>query len=83
MLLSQDVVLLQEVWVDADAQILIKAGKAAGLLHCTHFRSGVFGSGLVTLSRHPIIRHHFWRYAAGGFASSIGCGDYYAGKGTH
>jgi hypothetical protein len=34
----QDVVLLQEVWVDADAQLLIKAGRAAGLTHATHFR---------------------------------------------
>jgi sphingomyelin phosphodiesterase 2 len=79
---TEDVVLLQEVWVDADAQTLIRAGKAAGLTHCTHFRSGIFGAGLVTLSRHPIIRHQFWRYAAAGFASSIGCGDYYAGKGV-
>jgi hypothetical protein len=34
----QDVVLLQEVWVDADAQALIRAGHAAGLTHATHFR---------------------------------------------
>ncbi|KAF6255870.1 Endonuclease/exonuclease/phosphatase [Scenedesmus sp. NREL 46B-D3] len=79
---TEDVVLLQEVWVDADAQLLIRAGRAAGLTHATHFRSGVFGSGLVTLSRHAIVRHGFWRYAAGGFATSIGCGDYYAGKGV-
>jgi hypothetical protein len=45
-------------------------------------RSGVFGSGLVTLSCHAITRHGFWRYAAGGFATNIGCGDYYAGKGV-
>lgn len=67
--------------MDSDAQLLIKAGRAAGLSHSTHFRSGVFGAGLVTLSRHPIIRHGFWRYAASGFATSISCGDYYAGKG--
>lgn len=42
----------------------------------------MFGSGLVTLSRFPIIRHQFWRYAAGGFATAISCGDYYAGKGA-
>lgn len=35
---KEDVVLLQEVWVDADAQLLISAGKAAGLVHATHFR---------------------------------------------
>jgi sphingomyelin phosphodiesterase 2 len=42
----------------------------------------MFGSGLVTLSRYPIVRHQFWRYAAGGFATAISCGDYYAGKGA-
>lgn len=30
--------LLQEVWVDADAQLLIASGRAAGLVHATHFR---------------------------------------------
>ena len=50
-------------------------------LCCCPYRSGMFGSGLVTLSRHPIVRHQFWRYAAGGFATAISCGDYYAGKG--
>ena len=39
----------------------------------------MFGSGLVTLSRHPILRHQFWRYAAGGFATAISCVDFYAG----
>eukprot|EP00775_Hariotina_reticulata_P003116 gene3116-3394_t len=79
---TEDIVLLQEVWVDGDAQQLIGAGKAAGLKHCTHFRSGRFGSGLVTLSRHPIIRHGYWRYASAGYATAISCGDFYAGKGV-
>lgn len=35
---KEDVVLLQEVWVDADAQLLIASGRAAGLVHATHFR---------------------------------------------
>jgi sphingomyelin phosphodiesterase 2 len=76
------VVLLQEVWVDDDAQLLIRAARGAGLIHATHFRSGIFGAGLVTLSRHPILRHAFWRYAAGGYACAIACGDYYAAKGA-
>lgn len=33
--------LLQEVWVDADAQLLIASGRAAGLVHATHFRCAV------------------------------------------
>lgn len=74
--------LLQEVWVDADAIMLIRAARRAGLVHATHFRSGVFGAGLVTLSRWPIVRHAFWKYAASGFASALACGDFYAGKGA-
>lgn len=35
---KEDIVLLQEVWVDADAQLLIASGRAAGLVHATHFR---------------------------------------------
>lgn len=35
---KDELVLLQEVWVDADAQQLIAAAKAAGLVHATHFR---------------------------------------------
>jgi hypothetical protein len=35
---KEDVALLQEVWVDADAQLLIAAGRAGGLVHATHFR---------------------------------------------
>jgi sphingomyelin phosphodiesterase 2 len=80
---AQDVVCLQEVWVDADAQLLIHGAKSAGLKHCTHFRSGVFGSGLVTMSRHPIREHAFWQYACAGFPLGISHGDYYAGKGGH
>ena len=47
----QDVVLLQEVWVSADAEHLKACARRAGLRHSMHFQSGVFGSGLVTLSR--------------------------------
>ncbi len=77
----QDVVLLQEVWVDKDAQLLLAAGKAAGLAHGVHFRSGMFGSGLVTMARHPITQMAFWAYAASGISHAVHQGDFYAGKG--
>lgn len=48
---AQDLVLLQEVWVDSDAEVLMSAAKLGGLPYAIHFRSGVFGSGLLTLSR--------------------------------
>lgn len=38
---QEDVVLLQEVWVDADAQQLISAARSAGLGHATHFRCAI------------------------------------------
>jgi hypothetical protein len=53
----------------------------AGYVWVCHCRSGRFGSGLVTLSRHPIIRHGHWRFASAGYATAISCGDFYAGKG--
>jgi len=81
LLLPQDVVLLQEVWVDTDVRLLMAAGKAAGLVHGVHFRSGMFGSGLVTMSRHPITELGFWLYAAAGNAHAVVHGDFYAGKG--
>lgn len=45
------------------------------------FRSGTFGAGLVTLSRHAITQYGFWQYAAAGSAFAFYCGDYYATKG--
>jgi len=46
-----DLVLLQEVWVSADAAFLQECGQAAGLPFSVLFKSGLFGSGLLTLSR--------------------------------
>ncbi|GIL78649.1 hypothetical protein Vretifemale_8059, partial [Volvox reticuliferus] len=77
-----DVVLLQEVWVDADARILATAAEQGGLTHCMHFRSGVFGSGLLTLSRYPIVEAAFHQYHCAGDPFSINCGDYLAAKGV-
>lgn len=79
---AQDVVLLQEVWVDGDARDLQAAAKQAGLVHSVHFRSGMFGSGLVTLSRHPIRQMGFFKYAASGSALELHKGDFHAGKGV-
>lgn len=57
-----DVVLLQEVWCDGDAELLMQAAARGGLAHAVHFRSGVFGSGLMTLSRWPIMQSFFHRW---------------------
>ncbi|EFJ43945.1 hypothetical protein VOLCADRAFT_106613 [Volvox carteri f. nagariensis] len=80
-----DVVLLQEVWVDTDVRILASAAEQGGLSHCMHFRSGVFGSGLLTLSSQldrtlsgSVAQIPF----TAGDPASINCGDYLAAKGV-
>eukprot|EP00798_Chlamydomonas_sp_ICE-L_P032240 gene32239-16805_t len=76
-----DVVVLQEIWVGVDAKLLMESAAKGGLSHSIHFRSGMFGSGLVTLSRYPIVESGFWRYSSAGDPAAISCGDFYAGKG--
>eukprot|EP00197_Chlamydomonas_leiostraca_P002447 CAMPEP_0202859754 /NCGR_PEP_ID=MMETSP1391-20130828/1736_1 /ASSEMBLY_ACC=CAM_ASM_000867 /TAXON_ID=1034604 /ORGANISM="Chlamydomonas leiostraca, Strain SAG 11-49" /LENGTH=527 /DNA_ID=CAMNT_0049538823 /DNA_START=99 /DNA_END=1682 /DNA_ORIENTATION=+ len=79
---TADIVALQEVWVEADAQLLIDACATAGMPYAIHFKSGVFGAGLVTVSRYPIVEHGFQCYASAGDPAAIHCGDFYAGKGV-
>ena len=45
-------------------------------------RSGIFGSGLVTLTRWPILDSSFHLYSAAGDALALHCGDYLAAKGV-
>lgn len=47
-------VLLQEVWLEADAALLRQAGAEGRLAHSFHWQSGAIGSGLLVFSRHPI-----------------------------
>ena len=77
-----DIVCLQEVWVSSDAHALTEAGRAAGLVHAVRFRCGAFGSGLLTLSRHPITASCFTPYAAAGDPLALAQGDAVAGKGV-
>lgn len=77
----QDVVLLQEVWVEQDAKLLLECGKAGGLVHGMHFKTGMLGSGLVTMSRFPIQECAVWQFAAAGDPAAFSCGDFYASKG--
>ncbi|GMH33899.1 hypothetical protein BSKO_01733 [Bryopsis sp. KO-2023] len=78
---SADVVLLQEVWVSSDAAFLMECAGESNLRHSHHFKSGIFGSGLITLSRFPIVRSKFWAYQVAGDPLKIHVGDYYASKG--
>lgn len=77
-----DIVCLQEVWTRSGMHLLTRAARSGGLVHAQHFPSGVMGSGLLTLSRYPIIDADFYRYRLGGTVETIWHGDYIAGKGV-
>lgn len=78
-----DVVCLQEVWCASDARsIAARAALGGHLVHSHHFRSGAFGSGLLTLSAFPIVGARFGAFAAAGDPLAVLQGDGVAGKGV-
>lgn len=78
--LDPDVIALQEVFVERDRDSLIGAlGEQWPHFHA--FGSSVVGSGLLTLSRYPIVDVAFLRYRLGGKPEKIWHGDYFGGKG--
>jgi sphingomyelin phosphodiesterase 2 len=76
-----DVALLQEVFYPGDRRLLIRMAAEGGLLHSRYFDSGLVGSGLLTLSRHPILESSFLRFRLNGRPQDLIRSDYYAGKG--
>jgi len=60
--LSPDVVGFQEVWMAADRRLLAEELAKGGLPHHWYAASGLGGSGLLTVSRHPIVRRGFMRF---------------------
>jgi len=80
--LGADVVALQEVWQSHDQQALAEAGQTAGLPYHHVYRGGKLApSGLMTLSRYPIIYAEFRPFRLTGRLQNIHEGDYFAGKG--
>lgn len=79
--LPADVVALQEVWTLAARTRLVEAARDAGLQHAWHNAATFGGSGLVVVSRVPILRSSFHPYQSRGLAHRITHGDYYSGKG--
>ncbi|MGE5603531.1 MAG: endonuclease/exonuclease/phosphatase family protein, partial [Nitrososphaerales archaeon] len=77
-----DVVGLQEVFYAKDRRLLIEAAARAGLVYSHYFHSGVMGSGLLTLSRYPIVATSFLRFRLNGRPQDVVRVDYYAGKGV-
>ena len=76
--LAPDVVCLQEVYFPRNPNEIVDSLKDI-FPHYHLFSSGVIGSGLLTLSRFPIIDAAFHRFRMGGKLFEYG--DYYAGKG--
>jgi endonuclease/exonuclease/phosphatase family metal-dependent hydrolase len=79
--LELDAAAFQEVWTPGAREILLEGGRRAGLVHSWH-RDGLLGnSGLLVLSRWPILQTRFTRFALGGLPQRLHHADYYGGKG--
>jgi endonuclease/exonuclease/phosphatase family metal-dependent hydrolase len=77
-----DMVCFQEVFIAKCRQILVDRLAEAGLEHHVYFRCGLIGSGLLFVSRYPIVETRFERYKNEGNPFAIHHGDYWAGKGV-
>ena len=60
-----DVVILQEVWFDEDAQFFSDALAQQGLQHTHRFESWGFGCGLLVASRYPLSAQDFREFTDG------------------
>ncbi|GAB0092385.1 Putative neutral sphingomyelinase [Sergentomyia squamirostris] len=76
-----DLVSLQEVWSEADYQLL-KSRTEAVLPYTHYFYSGVVGSGLCVLSKYPIVSAFFHAWSVNGYVHRIQHGDWFGGKGV-
>ncbi|MFP4321144.1 MAG: endonuclease/exonuclease/phosphatase family protein [Anaerolineales bacterium] len=79
--LAPDVIAVQEAWMATDRQTLIANAQKAGLAYYVHYQAGIVGTGLLLLSRYPIIETRFWRFRLNGYPQHFVQGDYFAGKG--
>jgi len=79
--LRPDIVGFQEAFVEADRAELTQALQVVGLEHSRYFHSGLVGSGLLMVSRYPVLTEGFIRYAINGRPEALQHGDWWAGKG--
>ena len=77
-----DVVAFQEAFHAPDRELMCDILAKAGLPYHHYFRSGAFGSGLLTVSRHPITSTSFHQYSRGGNPLALRHADWWAGKGA-
>jgi len=72
---------LQECWTREDYRSIRKQTKQI-LPHGKFYHSGIFGGGLVILSRWPIEETSMVRYPLNGRPTAFWRGDWYVGKGV-
>lgn len=77
-----DVVAFQEAFHGPDRRLMCDLLARAGLPYHHYFRSWVFGSGLLTVSRYPIRETAFHRFSRGGNPFALRQADWWAGKGA-
>ncbi|XP_053957211.1 putative neutral sphingomyelinase [Anastrepha ludens] len=76
-----DIVSLQEVWSRKDCEALKKATEQI-LPFAHYFYSGVIGSGLLVLSKYPILSSFFHPWSVNGYFHRIQHADWFGGKGV-
>nr|CAG8448767.1 3915_t:CDS:2 [Entrophospora candida] len=76
-----EIVCLQEVWI-YDSYEFIRNKTRKRFPHARFYSSGIFGSGLVILSRYPIVEVNFYKYRLNGRPIKVLHGDWYSGKGV-
>lgn len=76
-----DLVGLQECWTYTDYTAIRQATKQI-LPYGKFYHSGIFGGGLVILSRFPIVESSMFRYTLNGRPTAFFRGDWFVGKGV-
>ncbi len=79
--LDSDLLMLQEVWTDWASAHLVETGRAAGFAHVWRPARARGGSGLLLLSRRPLLETRFQRFQLAGLPQNFHHGDYHGGKG--
>ncbi|CAO1619641.1 unnamed protein product [Sympodiomycopsis kandeliae] len=80
---SWDIVALQELWCETeDWQRMVRTKLSQKYPYHKFFLSGAFGSGLVILSRYPIVDTFTQPYILNGLPIHVGHGDWFVGKGA-
>lgn len=78
--LNPDILLFQEVYLPNNRQDLISRLEDKWQYH-HYFPSALIGSGLLTMSKFPIVETTFHKFRMSGKPEALKHGDYYAGKG--